>query len=385
MTSTYSPQTLIRKLKHMLQGMKHLSNLDRLPRLAFVGRRGSGKTTLLNAIFEKRIGESSAVRPGNADSMWKVFQTLDDKKIEVLDTRGFQTAEPTSDSDSNYLQSTIQALQNKHPDIFLFLIKAKEVNSAVKADLDALENLLHATYEFHQVYPAVLVVITQCDELDPPYINISQDKRRHPEEWEEKIRNVQVAIQVIREHLEQRMEIYPYVVDIVPIAAFIRIRADGSIDPDPRLDHRWNIDTVAETIIQEMPLVAKIGFARIASLKKFQESTAKSLIYSSAGAAMVANTTSMRGTGNAFVTLIQLLMSYGIAYLSGYDISRKYAFEFLTTTGFSLGTSLTIGRVNSTIDQRNPQHRKLLSTGVAAISTLALGLAILKYLSRERE
>jgi len=290
--NTGSPQTLIQKLKQLLQEMKHLSSLDRLPRLALIGRRGSGKTTLLNAIFEKRIGESSAVRPGNADSRWKIYQTPDEKRIEILDTRGFQTSEPTIDGDSSYLQATIQALQNKKPDIFLFLIKAKEVNSAIKVDLDALANLLKATYQFHQVYPAVLVVVTQCDELDPPYISISQDKRRHPEEWEEKIENVRVALQVIREHVEQRAEIFPQIADIIPISAFIRIRADGTLDPDPRLDRRWNIDTVAEAIIQEMLFIPKIGFARTASVKKIQESAAKSLVLASAGAAIPVNANS---------------------------------------------------------------------------------------------
>lgn len=386
MNTTFDSQnTLLKTLRSLFQRIAYHSIPNRPPRLTFLGRRGAGKTTLLNAIFGKRIGESSAVQPGNTDSTWKSYQTPDGKRIEILDTRGFQTADPTNGIDSSYLQTTIQALQSKQPDIFLFLIKAKEVNSAIKVDLDALATLLQGTYQSHQAYPAVVVVVTQCDELDPPYINLAQDKNQHPQEWEEKIRNVRVAVQVIREHFEQRTEIYSHVVDIIPIAAFIRIRADGTIDPDPRLDHRWNIDLVAQTIVEKIPFVAKVSFARLASMKKHQESFAKSVILMSTGAAIAANATSRRSIGSAFIASIQLLMSYGIAYIFGYDVSGKNKLDLVTSLGFGLGTSLTTGKVNSLIGRQYPRHNKLMSGIITALSTMALGLALLRYLSRGSE
>jgi predicted GTPase len=228
--------------------------LNRTPRLVVIGRRGAGKTSMLNAIFGSMIGQIGSVEQGTINTAWTVHQILNGGRIEILDTMGLQA--PVIDEITNsrdLLLDIIDAVKTKKPDIFLFLVKAKEVDAAIDKDIDTFSQIIAVTKKYYKTAPSAIVVISQCDELDPVHIVSVDDRNSYPEDWLEKQANIYASVQTIRKHIEKRTDLYSHVIGFIPISAYVRFRRDGTVDPDPRADYRWNIKELTEIIFGILP------------------------------------------------------------------------------------------------------------------------------------
>jgi hypothetical protein len=214
----------------------------------------------------------------------------------------------------------------------------------------------------------------------------------------------------MRKHIESRDDIRPFVVDFIPTAAYVRIRRDGTIDPDPRLNLRWNVDKVAEALLKSMPFPVQVKFARMAEITSFQQAAARGAIAAGVGVNALLGIAPASKFREGLVGLSQASMSGAVAYLMGCDLRREYAPELLTAMGSSLGTSLTLWRANrllarreappnaaavedvaeDSILRRRSSHvpggvhssSRWVSSGLAAASTMVLGLAVEAYFAR---
>ncbi|MDO7487379.1 GTPase [Peribacillus frigoritolerans] len=159
------------KMLDQLLKLKTMTVDAREPRIALVGRRGSGKSSLINAMFGQERQYVSSVKSGTGKGKWLWYPSDAEPKIRLLDSRGLGESEaPTEEfEEETPLDELMKAVTEEQPDVFLFLIKAKETDSRIEEDLQELNKLRKIVKENHHYDVPVICVVTQVDELDPPH------------------------------------------------------------------------------------------------------------------------------------------------------------------------------------------------------------------------
>lgn len=223
----------------------------RIPRVMLVGRRGAGKSSLFNALFGRKLQAIGHVTSQTGETAWKTLR-VGDRSIEVLDSRGLQEGTKPEEADGSETaeESIRRSILNKRPDLILFLVKAKEVDSAILEDLSLFESILQRVSDKKTASFPIIGVVTQVDELDPP------DILDLPTDDKEKNRNIEVATQHLRDQMQARPYLTKQVLEVVPVVAYAEYDEAGEIRPDG--DARWNIDHLLEVVLAHLPKQVKV-------------------------------------------------------------------------------------------------------------------------------
>lgn len=369
------PPPLRHQVEQELRELLQLLEDVRAPRFMLIGRRGTGKSSLINAIFNAPVAKIGAVSTQTGASHWYEYQH-ENKKVEILDTRGLQEGGRPSEADpaTNPEASILLAVRQKCPDAVLFLCKAKEVDSAIQESLDIVEHILGQLEQIHDYSPPIVGILTQCDELDPP------DILKLPTQDQEKNRNIATAMELLEKHLKSRPKLADNFVGVVPTVAFVRFQAQNG-NPDPDRDLRWNIDRLTELLVEELPQGADLAFARLARVRKFQKKIASNVVNLCCMACSTVGAAPLPLPAGDFpiLTLIQVVMIVIIAYISGRELSIQTASEFFLALGVNVGAGLIFREVARGLVKLCPAYGNVISAGIAGTGTQAIGQAAIAY------
>lgn len=330
------PDFVKRDIERHLHQIDSLIQASRAPRFMIFGQRGAGKSSLINAIFAAQVAEVGDVRPQTAKSQWFEYER-DGKILEILDTRGLQEPSKTEVSgktSSDTPEKTIlNAARKACPDVALFLHSARQVNAGIDQVLESAEKILLEIKKIHQRDIRLIGVVTQCDLAPPDLI------RQLPTDNARKNSNIRKVVFDLTKHISSREYLSKNLIQVIPISACAEYQADGTIEPD----FRWNINHLLELLWEQLPREAKNDMVRLAKISKYQESVARTIVYSSRDAAGVLAAAPIPIPNGLIVSLLQAVMIAEIAYIAGSDFSLGNVRDFLANLGVKGSTGIVAG------------------------------------------
>ncbi|MBK5441627.1 MULTISPECIES: GTPase [unclassified Peribacillus] len=363
------------KMLDQLLKLKTMTVDAREPRIALVGRRGSGKSSLINAMFGQERQYVSSVKSGTGKGKWLWYPSDSQPKIRLLDSRGLGESEtPTEDyEEETPMDELIKAVTEEQPDVFLFLIKAKETDSRIEEDLQELSKLRKIVKDKHHYDVPVICVITQVDELDPPhYKQVPFDA--HPK----KKHHIDEAIGLMAKRFKES-EIP--LLNIIPICSYIDFDEKGIIE----YDMRWNIDLLSDYLIEALPSEAKLKTAKAIQSQFVKKKFARTIVGTFTAIASLIGAEPIPFADFPILTGIQGLMIVVIGFIADKDINTKTASEFITALGINVGIGLLVREGVRAAVRFIPGAGLAVSGAVAGAVTYGIGQAAIAYFIENKD
>lgn len=357
------------KMLDQLLKLKTMTVDAREPRIALVGRRGSGKSSLINAMFGQERQYVSSVKSGTGKGKWLWYPSDAEPKIRLLDSRGLGESEaPTEEFEEDTpLDELIKAVTEEQPDVFLFLIKAKEADSRIEEDLQELNKLRKIVKENHHYDVPVICVVTQVDELDPPhYKQVPFDANP------KKKKNIDEAIALMSKRFKDS-EIP--LLNIIPTCSYIDFDESGNIE----YDMRWNIDLLSDYLIEALPSEAKLKTAKAMQSQFVKKKFARTIVGTFTAIAGLIGAEPIPFADFPILTGIQGLMIVVIGFIADKEINTKTASEFIAALGINVGIGLLVREGVRAAVRFIPGAGLVVSGAVAGAVTYGIGQAAIAY------
>ena len=364
------PESQGRSTKNELLILKELLMDARPPKLMILGRRGAGKSSLINAIFGEPMAAVGSVLSETGRPTWYSYSgPRGDMKI--LDTRGLgDRTRPEAANFQDALDEIRSGLVDEWPDAILFLCKAKDVDSHIAQDVANIEAVRTFIAEKHRYEAPVVAVVTQVDELDPKRVE-------PPYENETKRRNIETAVRAIQEALAERG---------IALARVVPVSTYAEYDGARRVyDNYWNIEELVDYLVEVLPRSAQVQMARLAQLRVVQQKLARKMTAAASAVAGAIAAAPIPLADILPITALQIGLISGIAYVSGRELSKKAAWEFLAALGANVGVAFALREgARALAKVVFPGGGSAISAGVAFAGTWGLGEAAIAYFIEKR-
>ncbi len=360
------PEPLRSKLSSEIRMLRDIFIDSREPRFVMVGPSGAGKSSLINAIFGQKVALTGDVKPQTGRSKWYNYKGKNGE-LAILDTRGLgEGSKPTEETQHKSPKEEIKAaIVEQCPDALIFLCRATEVRAHIKADVKEFKEIKSFVLDKHSYDPPILGVITQVDLLAPP------DVAEPPYNDPDKQKNITEATDFLSEILKQTFE---DIIDVIPTSAYMRF-SNGDIVHD----RRWNRDVLFENLSEKIPKNAMLPWAKLGQLKSLQKKIARRVTRMAAGLAGAVGAQPIPFADMPIITGIQIGMVMSIGYISGREMNRRTAEEFLAAMGVNVVTGVGLRELARALLKLVPGPGNLISGFVAAAATLVIGEAAIAY------
>ena len=319
------PEPLQSPILREVRPIKTLFLHQRAPRLLLLGDRAASRSELINALFGENVSELG--EDHLQDGTWQLF-TSPRGKLRILDAR-----RPIS-------AVTLRgALSVETPDVCLFLYAGRRSTAEVDEDLLRAREVL--TTASGASAPAVLGVA--C--------GMSSDSSAH-----------------VRGELLESMERG----EGNPFRG--RMRGSFVLSVGKEEIHR-----LAAAIAAELPDEAKLEMARLSGVKEIQRDVASALTKSVAAICGAVGTQPIPLADFPILTTLQAAMVAGIMHISGREMSTRLAAEWIGALGANIGLGLVLREGSRAALKLLPVWGDLVSGGIAAAGTYAVGRAASAY------
>lgn len=371
------PGPVRKRVKKELEDLHGLLHDRRSPRVMLLGRRGAGKSQLINAIASAELRPVGHVTAQTGEAKWETLQ-FGGRSVDVLDTRGVQEgSRPTEDDPHATVEESVRTAIAEHcPDVILFCVQARQIDSAIGADLDFAELALRAALNEQSKVPEearvkIIPVLTQCDQMEPSDVGLSEGDP-------EKMRHVNEAVQVFNRHLRGREFLWKHLAsEAIAVCASFYFLPDKR--PNPKRDYRWGIERLAAQIAESIPDEALLEFTRLAQFRQVQEKMAKRVVVLFASICGAVGVTPIPVADMPVITSLQVMMIVVIAYISGREMSLDTARDFLAGLGINVGTGFALREAARALVKFIPGAGNVISGAIASGATTVIGNAAIAY------
>jgi uncharacterized protein (DUF697 family)/GTPase Era involved in 16S rRNA processing len=356
--------------KNELLILKELLMDARPPKLMILGRRGAGKSSLVNAVFGERVAAVGSVLSETGRPTWYSYQGPRGE-MKILDTRGLgDRTRPEAANFQDSLDEIRAVLVEEHPDAILFLCKAKDVDSHIAQDVANIEAVRAFIAQKHRYEAPVVAVVTQVDELDPKRVE-------PPYENEVKRRNIDTAVRTIEEALT---ESGIALARVIPVSTYAEYEGERRI-----YDNYWNVEELVDYLVDVLPRSAQVQMARLSQLQAVQRKLARKMTAAAAAVAGGIAAVPIPVADILPLTALQFGLITGIAYVSGREMSKAAAREFLAALGANVGAAFALREGARALAKFVfPGAGSAVSAGVAFAGTWGLGEAAIAYFIEKR-
>lgn len=364
------PEAQNRSSKNELVILKELLMDARPPKLMILGRRGAGKSSLINAIFGEKMAAVGSVLSETGRPTWYTYPSPRGE-MKILDTRGLgDRTRPEAANFQDALDEIRAVLSDEWPDALLFLCKAKDVDSHIAQDITNIEEVRKFIAEKHRYQVPIVAVVTQVDELDPKRVE-------PPYDHETKRRNIETAVRTIEEALTEKG---------IALARVIPVSTYAEYEGGERIyDNYWNIDVLVDYLVEILPRSAQVQMARLTRLRAVQEKLARKLTAAAAAVSGGIAATPIPVADIVPLTALQIGLIMGIAYVSGREMSKTAAREFLVALGANVGAAFVLREGARALAKFVfPGAGSAVSAGVAFAGTWGIGEAAIAYFIENR-
>lgn len=370
------PDVVASGVKDRLKELRQLLLEQRPARLVLVGRRGSGKSSLINAIFGHRVAEVGHEKAQTGRGRWWTFHgSLG--AIDILDTRGLQEGSPPEQNDhaASPIDSVLRAIDEKLPDAIMFIVKAKEVDSAIDRDVELLQEITHEVSRRGRFQIPIIGVVTHADELEPKNVKLHAPDEEDAGDIEEKLQRVRSVESLLHKRLRDS-RLKDQVVTVHAVSSYQSFRNDGSC----RADERWRIEELIRFLVLELPREARVETARLSQVRSVQREIANTLtnLVASLSAGIAAVPIPIADI--APITTLQVSLIASISYLSGQRFGGKAAAEFMTGMGLNVGAGFVLREAaRGLVKWVFPGAGSVVSAAVAYAGSYAVGKAAIAH------
>ncbi len=352
----------------------------RPPALALVGRRGAGKSSLVNALFGAKVAELGHVTAQTGRGRWYDYER-EGGAMSILDTRGLQEGSVPTEGHAatSALESIASELRLKAPDLVVFVAKASEVDAAVDGDLDVLERVFDEVRRAHRAEPPLVVVVTQCDLLEPKGTRLHRAADEPQADVEEKLRHVAAAESSLAGKIDARARLRDRHVATLGVSAYMSWRADGAL----RADERWRVDDLAVVLFRHLPDAGRAELARVTRTRAVQEELASTLTKATAAVCAGIAAAPIPLADILPMTTMQVGLVAAIAWIAGRKLDRRGGSEFLASLGANVGIAFALREaVRAILKVVAPGGGPIVSAAMAFSGTVAIGSAAQAYFIR---
>lgn len=322
------PESLQSPILREITPIKSLFLLQRPPRILVLGDRTASRTQLVNALFGTEVAQ--ATEDHVQDGSWQLFSRAGHGSLRMLDAR-----RPAA------LSLLRRALTTEAPDLCLFLAPEPQVQDDTHADLEHAGEIDQILRERHEHRPPMIgVVLSSSPALPSP---------------------------------EAKERLYQALSD--PANRF----RDRFLGVHTLPANSEDIHRLAAAIAAELPTEAKLEMARLSGVKELQHEIAQVIVKSMTAICGAIGAQPIPLADFPVLTALQAAMVAGIMHVSGREMSTKLAAEWIGALGANLGVALALREGARAMVKVIPVWGELVSSGIAAAGTYAIGRAAVAY------
>ena len=356
-----------------IEEIRKLVENTRPPVLLLMGRSGHGKSSIINALAGKHVATVNDVKPETPETVPYVV-TFDESfsTWQIIDTRGiFETTKPTDSAEDDAVTVLKKSIVKYSPDVIMHVVSTPSTRN-LSNDLNVYKEIMDEVKKEQKISIPIILVLNKADTIG------------NPREWppEENAKKAGLLLDVIdymtkdvlnveRSPLNNNFHYRGFTfndsnyVGIIPVCSL-----EGDL---------WNIESLSDLIGNNLSEEAKFDFYQAQKRNEQLRKISSSLIKRFTGIASGIGSTPIPIADIAILTPLQLLLITIIGGLSGKEISKETAYEYLAAAGVNVGAAFGVREGARQLSKLIPVGGAVISGGIAGAATYSIGKSAEAY------